>query len=79
MTSSPGASRDSGGISAAIVVGAGTPEAWRWTGALDGLGVAEIPHDAREAPGLLVVGEVVSLAGALRLGSAAAPGSRSLA
>jgi len=64
---------------AAIVVGAATPEAWSWTGTLEGLGAAEIPHDAREAPGLLVVGEVVSLAGALRLESAAAPGSRSLA
>jgi uroporphyrin-III C-methyltransferase/precorrin-2 dehydrogenase/sirohydrochlorin ferrochelatase len=64
---------------AAIVVGAATPEAWSWTGALAGLGAAEIPHDAREAPGLLVVGEVVSLAGALRLQAGAAPGSRSLA
>jgi uroporphyrin-III C-methyltransferase/precorrin-2 dehydrogenase/sirohydrochlorin ferrochelatase len=52
---------------AAIVVGAATPEAWRWTGALDGLGAAEIPPASREAPGLLVIGEVVSLAGALRL------------
>jgi uroporphyrin-III C-methyltransferase/precorrin-2 dehydrogenase/sirohydrochlorin ferrochelatase len=60
---------------AAIVVGAATPEAWSWTGALEGLGAAEIPHDAREAPGLLVVGEVVSLAGALRLeAGASAPG-----
>jgi uroporphyrin-III C-methyltransferase/precorrin-2 dehydrogenase/sirohydrochlorin ferrochelatase len=64
---------------AAIVVGAATPEAWSWTGTLEGLGAAEIPHDAREAPGLLVIGEVVSLAGALRLGAGAAPGSRSLA
>jgi uroporphyrin-III C-methyltransferase/precorrin-2 dehydrogenase/sirohydrochlorin ferrochelatase len=66
---------------AAIVVGAATPEAWRWTGTLEGLGAAEIPHEVREAPGLLVVGEVVTLAGALRLeaGSAAAPGSRWLA
>jgi uroporphyrin-III C-methyltransferase/precorrin-2 dehydrogenase/sirohydrochlorin ferrochelatase len=64
---------------AAIVVGAATPDAWSWTGALDGLGAAEIPHDAREAPGLLVIGEVVSLAGALRLEAAAAPGSRSFA
>jgi uroporphyrin-III C-methyltransferase/precorrin-2 dehydrogenase/sirohydrochlorin ferrochelatase len=52
---------------AAIVVGAATPEAWRWTGTLDGLGAAEIPPESREAPGLLVIGEVVSLAGALRL------------
>jgi len=47
---------------AAIVVGAGTPEAWRWTGALDALGAAEIPAASRAAPGLLVIGQVVSLA-----------------
>jgi uroporphyrin-III C-methyltransferase/precorrin-2 dehydrogenase/sirohydrochlorin ferrochelatase len=64
---------------AAIVVGAGTPEAWRWTGALDGLGAAEIPPESREAPGLLVIGEVVSLAGALRLEATSTAGSRSLA
>jgi uroporphyrin-III C-methyltransferase/precorrin-2 dehydrogenase/sirohydrochlorin ferrochelatase len=65
---------------AAIVVGAATPEAWRWTGTLDGLGAAEIPPESREAPGLLVVGEVVSLAGALRLEAAVpAPITRSLA
>jgi uroporphyrin-III C-methyltransferase/precorrin-2 dehydrogenase/sirohydrochlorin ferrochelatase len=57
---------------AAIIVGAATPESWRWTGALDGLGAAEIPNDAREAPGLLVIGEVVSLAGVLRLEAGAA-------
>ena len=64
---------------AAIVVGAGTPESWRWTGALDGLGAAEIPPESREAPGLLVIGEVVSLAGALRLEATSAKSSRSLA
>jgi uroporphyrin-III C-methyltransferase/precorrin-2 dehydrogenase/sirohydrochlorin ferrochelatase len=65
---------------AAIVVGAATPESWRWTGTLEGLGAAEIPPESREAPGLLVIGEVVSLAGALRLeAGATAPGSRSLA
>jgi uroporphyrin-III C-methyltransferase/precorrin-2 dehydrogenase/sirohydrochlorin ferrochelatase len=64
---------------AAIVVGAGTPESWRWTGALEDLGAAEIPPESREAPGLLVVGEVVSLAGALRLEAGAVKGSRSLA
>ena len=64
---------------AAIVVGAATPESWRWTGALDALGAAEIPPDAREAPGLLVIGEVVSLAGALRLEAGAATSTRSLA
>ena len=64
---------------AAIVVGAATPEAWRWTGTLDGLGAAEIPPESREAPGLLVIGEVVSLAGALRLeAGASASVTRSL-
>jgi uroporphyrin-III C-methyltransferase/precorrin-2 dehydrogenase/sirohydrochlorin ferrochelatase len=58
---------------AAIVVGAGTPEAWRWTGTLAELGAAEIATYAREAPGLLVVGEVVSLAGVLRLDADATP------
>jgi uroporphyrin-III C-methyltransferase / precorrin-2 dehydrogenase / sirohydrochlorin ferrochelatase len=66
---------------AAIVVGAATPESWRWTGALADLGAAAIPADSREAPGLLVIGEVVSLAGALRLeaGASTASGTRSLA
>ena len=65
---------------AAIVVGAATPESWRWTGTLDGLGAAEIPPESREAPGLLVIGEVVRLADALHLeAGATAPGSRSLA
>jgi uroporphyrin-III C-methyltransferase / precorrin-2 dehydrogenase / sirohydrochlorin ferrochelatase len=65
---------------AAIVVGAATPESWRWTGTLDGLGAAEIPPASREAPGLLVIGEVVRLADALRIeAGATAPGSRSLA
>jgi uroporphyrin-III C-methyltransferase/precorrin-2 dehydrogenase/sirohydrochlorin ferrochelatase len=65
---------------AAIVVGAGTPEAWRWTGALDALGAAEIPEASRAAPGLLVIGQVVSLAGTLgAAGLGAAAPTRSLA
>ncbi|HVZ74194.1 MAG TPA: uroporphyrinogen-III C-methyltransferase [Polyangia bacterium] len=64
------------GTPAAIVVAAGTPEMWRWTGALDALGAAEIPPASRAAPGLLVVGEVVSLAATIAAG-AAPPGSRS--
>jgi uroporphyrin-III C-methyltransferase/precorrin-2 dehydrogenase/sirohydrochlorin ferrochelatase len=65
---------------AAIIVGAGTPEAWRWTGPLDGLGAAEIPPASRAAPGLLVVGQVVSLAATLAVAAgAAAPDARSLA
>jgi uroporphyrin-III C-methyltransferase/precorrin-2 dehydrogenase/sirohydrochlorin ferrochelatase len=64
---------------AAIVVGAGTPESWRWTGALAEMGAAEIPPESREAPGLLVIGEVVSVAAALRIDAAGvAPNSRSL-
>jgi uroporphyrin-III C-methyltransferase/precorrin-2 dehydrogenase/sirohydrochlorin ferrochelatase len=59
---------------AAIVVGAATRDAWRWTGRLDGLGAAEIPPASRAAPGLLVVGQVVSLAGELRV-DAPAPSS----
>jgi uroporphyrin-III C-methyltransferase/precorrin-2 dehydrogenase/sirohydrochlorin ferrochelatase len=47
---------------AAIVVGAATPQAWRWTGALSALGAAEIPPAAADAPGLLVIGDVVGLA-----------------
>jgi uroporphyrin-III C-methyltransferase/precorrin-2 dehydrogenase/sirohydrochlorin ferrochelatase len=50
---------------AAIVVGAATPEAWRWTGALADLGTAEVPEACAAAPGLLVVGEVVALAAEL--------------
>jgi uroporphyrin-III C-methyltransferase/precorrin-2 dehydrogenase/sirohydrochlorin ferrochelatase len=56
---------------AAIVVGAATPDAWRWTGTLESLGAAEIPPASRAAPGLLVIGEVVTLAGELRVAPAA--------
>jgi uroporphyrin-III C-methyltransferase/precorrin-2 dehydrogenase/sirohydrochlorin ferrochelatase len=47
---------------AALVLGAATPQAWRWTGRLDQLGAAAIPFEAAEAPGMLVIGEVVALA-----------------
>ena len=47
---------------AAIVVGAATPQAWRWTGTLAQLGAVVIPDLVSRAPGLLVVGDVVSLA-----------------
>ncbi len=49
-------------VAAAIVVGAATPAAWRWVGTLGDMGSVEIPADRREAPGLLVVGEVARLA-----------------
>jgi uroporphyrin-III C-methyltransferase/precorrin-2 dehydrogenase/sirohydrochlorin ferrochelatase len=46
----------------ALIMAAGTADAWRWIGPLDALGTAEIPAGAAEAPGTLVIGEVVSLA-----------------
>lgn len=52
---------------AAVVVGAATPAAWRWVGPLSALGGVEVPAAVAEAPGLLVIGEVVSLADALRV------------
>jgi len=47
---------------AAIVCGASTPEAWTWTGALADLASAAPPEGV---PGVLVVGEVVSIGEAL--------------
>jgi uroporphyrin-III C-methyltransferase / precorrin-2 dehydrogenase / sirohydrochlorin ferrochelatase len=48
---------------AAIVVGAATPEAWRWLGRLAELGTAAPPNDG---PGLLVIGAVAGLASQLQ-------------
>jgi uroporphyrin-III C-methyltransferase/precorrin-2 dehydrogenase/sirohydrochlorin ferrochelatase len=45
---------------AAIVLGAASPEAWRFVGRLDGLASAASPPSG--APGLLVVGAVAALA-----------------
>jgi uroporphyrin-III C-methyltransferase/precorrin-2 dehydrogenase/sirohydrochlorin ferrochelatase len=50
---------------AAVVVGAATPQSWRWTGTLGALGGAEIPPPSLGAPGLLVIGAVVGLAAEL--------------
>jgi uroporphyrin-III C-methyltransferase len=50
---------------AAIVVGAATPESWRWVGTLGALGAAEIPAASAAAPGMLVIGQVVGLANEL--------------
>ena len=47
----------------AVLLGASTPEAFTWTGALGDLGETSLP--ASDAPGILVIGEVVSLAAAL--------------
>jgi uroporphyrin-III C-methyltransferase len=50
---------------AAIVLGASTADSYLWTGVLGDLGVAPIPEES-EAPGTLVIGEVVSVASNLR-------------
>ena len=47
---------------AALVMGAATDKAWRWVGPLGELGAIEIPPFASDAPGMLVIGQVVSLA-----------------
>jgi uroporphyrin-III C-methyltransferase/precorrin-2 dehydrogenase/sirohydrochlorin ferrochelatase len=54
----------SGATPAAVVLGASTPQAWRWLGRLDALASAALPPALIEAnvPGLVVIGEVVSLA-----------------
>jgi uroporphyrin-III C-methyltransferase/precorrin-2 dehydrogenase/sirohydrochlorin ferrochelatase len=57
---------------AAVIVGAATPESWTWTGTLAGLGAAEPPAASAGAPGLLVIGAVVAVAGELAIGLAAA-------
>ena len=57
---------------AAIVQGAGTPEAARWIGTLADLPIAALPGSA-EAPGLVVIGDVVSLADRIGSSLAVAP------
>jgi uroporphyrin-III C-methyltransferase / precorrin-2 dehydrogenase / sirohydrochlorin ferrochelatase len=53
---------------AAVVVGAATPQSWRWLGTLGALGAAEIPAASSGAPGMLVIGAVVGLAAELASG-----------
>lgn len=50
---------------AAVLMGASTPESWVWTGTLEDMGRAPIPEDS-DAPGTLVIGEVVSVASSLQ-------------
>ncbi len=52
----------------AVLLAAGTPRAHTWTGSLRDLGDAPVPQGLEDAPGTLVVGDVVTLAA-----SAAAP------
>jgi uroporphyrin-III C-methyltransferase / precorrin-2 dehydrogenase / sirohydrochlorin ferrochelatase len=62
---------------AALVAGASTREAWRWTGALADLATATLPPDRLAAglPVLVVIGEVVALAAELGPLLAAAEGT----
>jgi len=46
-------------------MGASTADSYLWTGSLKDLGRAPIPEES-DAPGTLVIGEVVSLAASLR-------------
>jgi len=46
----------------AAVIGAHTPQQWSWIGTLDTIDTLTIPADRAQLPGLLVVGDVVSLA-----------------
>ena len=46
----------------AILLAASTPQAYTWIGDLEDLGQVPLPDDRRNAPGTLVIGEVVSLA-----------------
>lgn len=50
---------------AAILMGASTPDSYVWTGALEDLGGAPIPEES-DAPGTLVIGEVVSVASSIQ-------------
>jgi uroporphyrin-III C-methyltransferase/precorrin-2 dehydrogenase/sirohydrochlorin ferrochelatase len=49
---------------AALLLAAGTPRAHAWTGSLEELGDSTVPEAIADAPGTIVVGEVVTLAAA---------------
>lgn len=60
---------------AAVVLGAATPAAWRWTGSLADLatgrvGLPPMSGDERRPPGLLVIGDVVSVAAQIEVARA---------
>jgi uroporphyrin-III C-methyltransferase/precorrin-2 dehydrogenase/sirohydrochlorin ferrochelatase len=50
---------------AAVIVGAATPLSWTWMGTIAGLGAVEVPAASSGNPGLLLVGDVVSVAAEL--------------
>ena len=49
----------------AVLLGASTPDAHAWAGPLFELGDATLPAELADAPGTIVVGEVVGLSAAL--------------
>jgi uroporphyrin-III C-methyltransferase/precorrin-2 dehydrogenase/sirohydrochlorin ferrochelatase len=55
----------SGRTPCAVLLGASTPDAFTWTGTLDEIGAAVMPEARADAPGTLVIGEVVSVGAAL--------------
>ncbi len=58
---------------AAILLAASTPQAFTWRGDLQSLGSVTLPAARRHAPGILVVGETVSIASTLAASSESAP------
>ena len=46
---------------AAVLLGAATPQAWTWKGALEALATMEVPGDRADLPGTIVVGRVAGL------------------
>jgi uroporphyrin-III C-methyltransferase / precorrin-2 dehydrogenase / sirohydrochlorin ferrochelatase len=50
---------------AAVCLAAGTPRAWTWFRTLDTLGATPVTVDHSDAPGTIVIGEVVSVGAAL--------------
>jgi uroporphyrin-III C-methyltransferase/precorrin-2 dehydrogenase/sirohydrochlorin ferrochelatase len=60
---------------AAIVWSAATPHAETWTGTLSALGTTARPEGLEDAPGVLVIGDAVSLAGVLGPSVAEQPSS----
>ncbi len=52
-------------LPAAVVLGATTPDSWSWRGTLGELARVVLPEDRAHLPGLIVLGEVVSLAQAI--------------
>ena len=57
----------------AVCLAAGTKDAYTWTGPLFELGDAVLPESLSDAPGTIVVGEVVGLAARLAGGSPSLP------